>query len=61
MDIKKIFYLGILILYFSFVNAQDFFSNINERSIKVDQDKRTVQPERYCNAKLFQFSFGIKR
>lgn len=52
MDIKKLFYLGILILSFSFVNAQDFFSTINERSIKVDREKRTVQPDKFLTYRL---------
>jgi hypothetical protein len=47
MSIKKLFYLGIFILSFSLVKAQDFFSPISERSIKADPGKRTVQPEKF--------------
>ncbi|MCT2562419.1 reprolysin-like metallopeptidase [Chryseobacterium herbae] len=46
MRIKQLSYLGIFILSISFGKAQDFFTPINERSIKADPKNRTVQPEK---------------
>ncbi|PXW12568.1 putative secreted protein (Por secretion system target) [Chryseobacterium sp. CBTAP 102] len=46
MKIKQLFYLGIFIISVSFGKAQDFFTVINERSIKAEPKNRTVQPEK---------------
>ena len=52
MKIKQLFYLGILIISIYFGKAQDFFTPINERSIKTDSKNRTVQPEKFLTYQL---------
>lgn len=52
MNIKKLLYLGMLVFFFSFGKGQDFFSPINERSIKTDPKNRTIQPEKSLTYKL---------
>ncbi|WP_267405993.1 MULTISPECIES: reprolysin-like metallopeptidase [unclassified Chryseobacterium] len=52
MKIKKLLYFGICILSFPLAKAQDYFSKIDERSIKADPAKRTVEPEKYLTYKL---------
>ncbi|MDC8101476.1 hypothetical protein [Chryseobacterium rhizosphaerae] len=52
MKIKQLFYLGIFIVSISLGKAQDFFTGINERSIKAEPEKRTVQPEKFLTYKL---------
>lgn len=52
MKIKLLFYLGIFLLSFSSVKAQDFFTTISERSIKADPKNRTVQPEKFLTYTL---------
>ena len=52
MSIKKLFCLGIFMLFFFPGKAQDFFSIINERSIKAESKNRTVQPEKFLTYKL---------
>ncbi|SIQ49479.1 Por secretion system C-terminal sorting domain-containing protein [Chryseobacterium sp. RU37D] len=52
MIIKKLLYLGILIFFFSLGKGQDFFSSMNERSIKADPKNRTVQPEKFLTYRL---------
>jgi hypothetical protein len=52
MKIEKLFYLGILILSISLGKAQDFFTEINERTIKAESKDRTVQPEKFLTYKL---------
>ncbi|MCQ9639916.1 M12 family metallo-peptidase [Chryseobacterium sp. WG14] len=47
MKIKQLFYLGIFILSISLGKAQDFFTVINERSIKAEPKNRTVEPEKF--------------
>jgi len=46
MKIKQLFYLGIFIISISSGKAQDFFTEISERSITADPKNRTVQPEK---------------
>lgn len=52
MKIKQLFYLGIFILSISLGKAQDFFTGINERSIKAEPKNRTVEPEKFLTYKL---------
>ncbi|MDR6544111.1 hypothetical protein J2810_000133 [Chryseobacterium rhizosphaerae] len=52
MKIKQFLYLGVFILSISLGKAQDFFTGINERSIKAEPEKRTVQPEKFLTYKL---------
>ncbi|WP_449398856.1 hypothetical protein [Chryseobacterium wanjuense] len=52
MNIKKLLCLGIFILSFFLGKAQDFFSVINERSIKAEPKNRTIQPEKFLTYKL---------
>jgi len=46
MKIKQLFYLGIFVISITSGTAQDFFTVINERSIKAEPKNRTVQPEK---------------
>ena len=52
MKIKQLFYLGIFILSISLGKAQDFFTEISERTIKAESKSRTVQPEKSLTYKL---------
>ncbi|WP_336703918.1 reprolysin-like metallopeptidase [Chryseobacterium indologenes] len=52
MKIKQLFYLGIFILSISLGKAQDFFTEISERTIKAESKSRTVQPEKFLTYKL---------
>ncbi|THV62079.1 reprolysin-like metallopeptidase [Chryseobacterium candidae] len=52
MKIEKLFYLGIFILSISLGKAQDFFTEISERTLKTEFKSRTVQPEKFLTYKL---------
>lgn len=52
MKITRLLYLLLLILTFSSVKAQDFFTSINERSIKAETKNRTVTPEKFLTYQL---------
>ncbi|KYH04696.1 hypothetical protein A1704_15100 [Chryseobacterium cucumeris] len=52
MKLEKLFYLGIFILSISLGKAQDFFTEISERTIKAESKSRTVQPEKFLTYKL---------
>ncbi|PKF73679.1 zinc-dependent metalloprotease family protein, partial [Chryseobacterium sp. PMSZPI] len=52
MGIKQLFYLGIFFVSISFVKAQDFFTPINERTIKAESKNRTIEPEKFLTYKL---------
>ncbi|SIQ82971.1 reprolysin-like metallopeptidase [Chryseobacterium sp. RU33C] len=52
MKIEKLFYLGIFILSISLGKAQDFFTEISERTLKTESKSRTVQPEKFITYKL---------
>ncbi|MCU7616803.1 M12 family metallo-peptidase [Chryseobacterium sp. PBS4-4] len=52
MKITRLLYLAVFILSISFAKSQDFFTPINERSIKVEAKSRTVQPEKFLTYQL---------
>ncbi|MCJ7934930.1 MAG: M12 family metallo-peptidase [Chryseobacterium sp.] len=52
MKIKQLFYLGIFMISVSLVKAQDFFTEINAKSLKAESKSRTVQPEKFLTYKL---------
>lgn len=52
MKIKQLLYLGIFIVSISLGKAQDFFTKINEKSVKSTPDDRLIQPERFLTYKL---------
>lgn len=52
MKIHRLLSIVLFILAISLGKAQDFFTSINPNSIKVDRDKRTVQPEKFLTYQL---------
>lgn len=52
MKITRLFYLVVFTFSISSVNAQDFFTSINERSIKTESKDRIVKPEKYLTYQL---------
>ncbi|MFZ4928858.1 reprolysin-like metallopeptidase [Chryseobacterium sp. Mn2064] len=48
----RLLYSALFVLSFSLGKAQDFFTEANERSIKTELTKRTVQPEKFLTYTL---------
>lgn len=52
MKITRLLYLVVFILTISSAKAQDFFTSIDERSLKAESKNRTVTPEKFLTYQL---------